>query len=87
MPVRVFRMPGTFLPDEFTVWQFGISLALFADAGTTWFRHEHISIADMLSGYGGGIRFLLPYGVVARTEYAINNHGKGQFIFDFRTPF
>ena len=87
LPVRVFRMPGTFLPDEFTVWQFGISLALFADAGTTWFRHERISIADMLSGYGGGIRFLLPYGIVARTEYAINNHGKGQFIFDFRTPF
>jgi outer membrane protein assembly factor BamA len=87
LPVRVFRMPGTFLPDEFTVWQFGISLALFADAGTTWFRHEPVALAGVLSGYGGGIRFLLPYGIVARTEYAINNHGKGQFIFDFRTPF
>ena len=45
LPLRVFRMPGTFLPDEFTVWQFGISLALFADAGTTWFRHEPSPLA------------------------------------------
>jgi outer membrane protein assembly factor BamA len=87
LPLRVFRMPGTFLPDEFTVWQFGISLALFADAGTTWFRHEALTLNGVLSGYGGGIRFLLPYGIVARTEYAINNQRKGQFILDFRSPF
>jgi outer membrane protein assembly factor BamA len=87
LPLRVFRMTGTFLPDEFTVWQFGISLALFADAGTTWFRHEPLTMDGVLSGYGAGIRFLLPYGVVARTEYAINNQRRGEFILDFRSPF
>lgn len=87
LPLRVFRMPGTFLPDEFTVWQFGISLALFADAGTTWFRHEPLTLNGVLSGYGAGIRFLLPYGVVARTEYAINDQRRGEFILDFRSPF
>ena len=87
LPLRVFRMPGTFLPDEFTVWQFGISLAVFADAGTTWFRHEPLTLNGVLSGYGAGIRFLLPYGVIARTEYAINNQRKGQFVLDFRSPF
>lgn len=87
LPVRVFRLPTTLLPDEFTVWQFGISLAVFADAGTTWFRGEPLAVDRFLSGYGGGIRFLLPYGIVARTEYALNNYGKGQFILDFRTPF
>ena len=34
---------------------------------------------SFLCGYGGGIHFLLPYGIVARTEYAINNHGRGEF--------
>lgn len=87
LPVRVFRMPGSILPDEFSVWQFGISVGLFADAGTTWFRHNPLALTDFLSGYGAGLRFLLPYGVVARTEYAFNNFGKGQFILDFRTPF
>jgi outer membrane protein assembly factor BamA len=72
---------------RFSVWQFGMSLALFADAGTTWFRKDGLRVKDFLSGYGAGIRFLLPYGIVARTEYALNNHGKGQFILDFRTPF
>jgi len=83
----VFRLPTNLLPEQFTVWQFGVSLALFADAGTTWFRGDPLSVNDFLSGYGGGIRFLLPYGIVARTEYAFNNLGKGQFILDFRTPF
>jgi outer membrane protein assembly factor BamA len=87
LPLRVFRMTGTFLPDEFTVWQFGISLALFADAGTTWFRHEPLTMNGVLAGYGAGIRFLLPYGIVARTEYAINNQRRGEFILDFRSPF
>ena len=87
LPVRVFRLPTNLLPDEFTIWQFGISLALFADAGTTWFRGDPLNLNSFLSGYGGGIRFLLPYGIVARTEYALNNYGKGQFILVFRTPF
>jgi outer membrane protein assembly factor BamA len=87
LPVIVFRLPTDLLPEQFTVWQFGVSLALFADAGTTWFRGDPLILRNFLSGYGGGIRFLLPYGIVARTEYAVNNLGRGQFILDFRTPF
>ncbi len=87
LPTRAFRLPTDLLPEEFTMWQFGISLALFADAGTTWFRHDPLTFSTFFSGYGGGIRFLLPYGIVARTEYALNNYGKGEFILDFRTPF
>ena len=74
---RVFQLTGTPIPDEFAVWRFGISLALFADAGTTWFRGESSLPESFLSGYGGGIHFLLPYGIVARIEYAFNNYGKG----------
>jgi len=84
---RVFQLTGTPIPDEFAVWRFGVSLALFADAGATWFRGEKLLPESFLSGYGGGINFLLPYGIIARIEYAFNNEGRGELILDFRTAF
>lgn len=72
------------LPPEFSVWRIGVSLAIFADAGTTWFRGEKLRLGSFASGYGGGVHFLLPYSTVLRTEYAFNEYGKGQFIFDLR---
>lgn len=84
LPARVFRVNNPLLPDEFSVWRFGASLSLFADAGTTWYRGEPVALHSLVSGYGGGLDFLLPYGVVMRTDYAWNNLGKGQFILDFR---
>jgi outer membrane protein assembly factor BamA len=83
-PAQVFRLKNSMLPDEFSVWRFGISLVLFADAGTTWYRGQRVSPESIVSGYGGGIDFLLPYGAVVRTDFAWNNFGKGQFILDFR---
>jgi outer membrane protein assembly factor BamA len=87
LPARVFRINNPFLPDEFSIWRFGISLALFADAGTTWYRQQRVPLESIASGYGGGIDFMLPYGLVIRTDYAWNNYGKGQFILDFRRAF
>lgn len=81
---RVFRLTNSFLPDEFSVWRFGAGLVLFADAGTTWFRHQRVTPESIASGYGAGLDFLLPYGIIIRTDYAWNNLGKGQFILDFR---
>jgi outer membrane protein assembly factor BamA len=72
------------LPPEFTVWRFGISLAIFADAGTTWYRGDKLTFNSFHSGYGGGVHFLLPYGYVVRVEYAWNDYRQGQFIFDLR---
>ena len=75
------------LPPEFSVWRFGISLALFGDTGLTWFRGDKLQWTDFSSGYGGGIHFLLPYSFVLRTEYAWNELFEGQFILDFRASF
>lgn len=83
---RTIMFTAISIPQEFSVWRFGISLALFADAGTTWFRGTKVFDA-FASGYGGGIAFLLPYDIVARTEYAWNDYGKPQFIFDVRASF
>ncbi len=84
---RVIHFTAIDIPQEFAVWRFGISLEVFADAGTTWFRGEKLSFDRFASGYGGGIVFLLPYDVVMRTEYAWNKLGRGQFIFDLRSSF
>jgi outer membrane protein assembly factor BamA len=83
-PARVFRVSTPILPDEFSVWRFGIGVVLFADAGTTWYRGQGVALSSIASGYGGGLDFLLPYGMIVRTDYAWNNLGKGQFILDFR---
>ena len=72
------------IPPEFTVWRFGISLAIFADAGTTWFRGEKLTFNSFHSGYGGGVHFLLPYGYIVRVEYAWNDYRHGELVFDLR---
>jgi outer membrane protein assembly factor BamA len=82
---RTINFTAIAIPREFSVWRFGVGLALFADAGTVWFRKQPISFNSFVSGYGGGIHFLLPYSAIMRLEYAWNNFGKGQFILDFRT--
>ena len=87
LPAQVFRLKNSMLPDEFSVWRFGISLILFADAGTTWYRGQRVSPESIMSGYGGGVDFLLPYGSVVRLDYAWNNFGKGQFIRTFAMPY
>jgi len=75
------------LPPEFSVWRFGVSLAVFADAGVTWFRGDPVTFSDFASGYGAGINFLLPYGLVVRTEYAWNELQVGQFILGLKASF
>jgi outer membrane protein assembly factor BamA len=81
---NTYRIQSLPLPPELTVWRFGISLAIFADAGTTWYRGEKLTFNSFHSGYGGGVHFLLPYGYVVRVEYAWNDYRKGEFVFDLR---
>jgi outer membrane protein assembly factor BamA len=84
---RVIHFTAIPLPPEFSFWRFGISLALFADTGLTWFRGDAVKLSDFSSGYGGGIHFLLPYSAVIRTEYAWNELAQGQFILGIKTSF
>ena len=85
LKARTINFTAISIPQEFSVWRFGISLAVFADAGVAWFRKEPVSIGSFASGYGAGIHFLLPYSTIMRTEYAWNEYSRGQFILDFRT--
>lgn len=78
-------LPG--LPPEFSVWRYGLYAAVFADAGTTWYRTESFSKVPWHAGYGAGLHFLLPYSFIVRTEYAFNQEGRGEFIFGFHASF
>ena len=84
---RIIHFTAISLPEEFSIWRFGITLALFGDTGVTWFREEPVSFTDFASGYGGGIVFLLPYDIVVRTEYAWNEIHQGQFILGLEASF
>jgi len=78
-------LPG--LPPEFSVWRYGLYAGFFADAGTTWYRSDSFANVPWYAGYGAGLHFLLPYSFVLRTEYALNQHGQGEFIFGFHASF
>jgi hypothetical protein len=82
---RTFTVSILPLPQQFTVWRFGASLALFTDAGAAWYRHDRVTLDSFVAGYGVGIHFLLPYTFVMRTEVAWNDLGKRQLIIDLRT--
>lgn len=81
---RTINMTALPIPEEFAIWRFGVSLALFGDAGTTWRRADDLKLGSFYPGYGIGLHFLLPYGYVGRVEYARNGNGQGEFIFDLR---
>ncbi|MFN0157457.1 MAG: POTRA domain-containing protein [Bacteroidota bacterium] len=84
---RMIHFTALPIPAEFAVWRFGISLAIFAETGTTWFRGQKVQLESFHSGYGGGLDFLLPYSVVIRTHYAFSDYGDGQFVLDLRGAF
>ncbi len=69
------------------VWRFGMSLALFADAGKVWFRPQDLNLRNVVKGYGMGLHFYLPYGTIIRSEYAWNEQLDGEFIIDLRAAF
>lgn len=80
------HMPQIPIP-QFATWRFGLYAALFADAGRVWNRGEVFTWNNMPSSIGAGIHLLLPYSAVLRFEYAWNELGRGEFIFDLGSSF
>jgi outer membrane protein assembly factor BamA len=72
---------------EFQKLRYGIYFGIFADAGIAWSRTQVVPEQPLYSGYGAGLQFLLPYGYTIRTEAAINNLGKIEYIIDFDISF
>lgn len=69
------------IPESLTSARIGIHINSFIDAGTVFNNGESLILKKFYSGYGVGLTILLlPYNAF-RFEYAINELGKGEFVF------
>ena len=66
---------------------FGISGALFYDAGTVWYRGESWRDSDRLQGFGAGLHFHVPYVQLLRLETAWDRDFNQQYIIDIEVMF
>lgn len=83
---RYYTLPFEFIP-QFSVLRYGLYIGIFADAGKIWYRDQSFNTQRWYGGYGAGLHFLLPYSLIIRTEYALNNEGRGEFVLDVGTSF
>lgn len=68
--------------SELSDLRFGLGFGLFVDTGLVWFQGDPLRARDLVSGYGGGLHFLLPYNSILRLECAFNESGRMQWIAD-----
>ncbi|MGB5529825.1 MAG: BamA/TamA family outer membrane protein [Ignavibacteriaceae bacterium] len=75
------------LPRSLLSYRVALIAELFGDTGTTRNTGEPLTIKSFNSGYGTGISFLLlPY-FICRLEFAINDNGQTEWIFDLGASF
>jgi len=66
---------------------FGVSGGVFFDTGTVWFQEEKLNEKNLLSGFGFGLHFHVPYFDLLRLEYAFDVKYNPQIIFDMGVAF
>jgi len=70
------------IPTSLSTARIQINIGIFGDAGLTYYNGDKISFNDFNSGYGVGIYILfLPYSSFS-FQFAINEHGKGEYLFE-----
>ena len=75
------------LPNSLLSYRVGLVGELFVDTGTTRFNGEPLTLQQFNTGYGVGLSLLfLPY-MITRFEYAFNEIGNSEFIFDLSSSF
>lgn len=75
------------IPKQLLKYRVALYTQLFGDAGTALYKSDSLSFNRFKSGYGLGLTFLvLPYNLI-RIEYAFDNFGKSEWIFDLGVAF
>jgi outer membrane protein assembly factor BamA len=75
------------LPNSLLSYRVAVIAGLFGDTGFTRNSGDPLMIKDFNTGYGTGISFLLlPY-FICRLEFAINDNGHTEWIFDLGASF
>ena len=67
--------------------KYGASVTFFMDTGIPWNHSYQFALNNFFTGYGVGINFRLPYVYVLRLEFAVNDKGQTQWIFDAGVSF
>ncbi len=88
LPIRYIDLSGGLL--DLGKYQrdlpFGVSGAVFIDAGDVWWNAGG-DRGKSLAGYGAGLHVHLPYIELLRIEYAFSLEGRPQWIIDLLTSF
>ncbi len=88
LKVRYFSFPSAFAPESSTQnMRFGINGGLFAESGIIWNRRRQLRSENLISGFGFGLHFLLPYIEVMRLDMAFNEKLKHEIIMEIQMPF
>ena len=75
------------IPEALLSYRVEIYAQAFVEGGVTQFRGKSINLSHGFSGYGFGLTTLvLPYNI-ARLEFALNELGKSEVIFDLGISF
>ncbi len=88
LPVRYFTFDSQILPDVFTTnLKFGINVGAFIESGQVTHTRKQFALRKMVTGFGAGLHFLLPYVEVLRLDLAFDEKMNHQFIAEILMPF
>lgn len=95
--IRERHFAGTSIPGVNLIsalkkmnYRFAMYATLFFDIGTVWNKSDLFADSKFHNGFGAGLDFILPFGLVGRTDYAFRVEGKRfvpQVIFDLNAAF
>jgi outer membrane protein insertion porin family len=71
-------------------YRFALYATVFFDVGTVWNKNSNFFNAKYHNGFGAGLNYILPFGLVGRTDFAFRKEGKKfvpQVIFDLSSAF
>jgi outer membrane protein assembly factor BamA len=88
IPIRYFSMDLPVIPPAYTRnLKVGLNAGIFADAGIIWSEPSEYAMANVISGFGFGLHFRLPYIEVFRIDYAFDPDWRGQIIVEVGVAF
>jgi hypothetical protein len=88
LPIRYFTFDSQILPDVFTTnIKFGINVGAFIESGQVTHTRKQFALRKMVTGFGAGLHFLLPYVEVLRLDLAFDEKMNHQFIAEILMPF
>lgn len=71
-------------------YRFGLFATVFFDIGGVWYKNDNFFKTKFINGFGSGLNYILPFGMVGRTDFAFRVEGKKfypQIIFALNASF